>query len=114
MLLRFRQDVLDLKPAGVVILAGTNDIARNTGEIANIDIEGNLMSMAELAHLHNIQVIFSSVTPVNNYSDRAKPLFDDRSTARILDVNQWMKDYADSHKALRISITTLRWSTRME
>ena len=59
MLLRFRQDVIDLKPAVVVILAGTNDIAENTGPISLKDILGNIISMAQLAEANNIKVIIS-------------------------------------------------------
>src|SRR5437868_9740960 len=61
MLIRFRQDVVDLHPKVVVILAGTNDIAGNTGPMRLEDIESNYSSMAELARLHNIRVVFSSI-----------------------------------------------------
>src|SRR6266516_8146239 len=54
MLIRFRQDVINLQPKIVVILAGTNDIAGNTGRISNEDIEANFSSFVELAHAHNI------------------------------------------------------------
>ena len=68
MLLRFRQDVINLHPDVVVVLAGTNDIAGNTGPISIEDIEGNITSMAELARAHDIALVLSSVTPVNNYT----------------------------------------------
>src|SRR5439155_8999472 len=58
MLLRFRPDVIDLHPAAVVILAGTNDIAGNTGPMTNEEIQGNLASMSELAHAHTTTVAF--------------------------------------------------------
>jgi lysophospholipase L1-like esterase len=93
MLLRFRQDVLDLKPRVVVILAGTNDIAGNTGPISLEDIEGNLTSMAELARMHNVALVLASVTPVNNYSPTARRLFPDRPPAEILRLNDWMRAY---------------------
>jgi len=67
MLVRFRQDVLDLKPAVVVILAGTNDIAGNTGPSSRQMIEDNLHSMVELASAHGIRVVLSSVLPVSTY-----------------------------------------------
>ena len=63
MLLRFRQDVIGLKPAVVVILAGINDIAQNNGPEKLEDIFGNIVSMAELAKANNIRVIISSVLP---------------------------------------------------
>jgi lysophospholipase L1-like esterase len=67
MLLRFRQDVINLKPAIVVILAGTNDIAENTGPIALEDVFGNIISMAELAKINNIKVILASVLPAYDF-----------------------------------------------
>ncbi|MBT8320895.1 MAG: SGNH/GDSL hydrolase family protein [Eudoraea sp.] len=70
MLLRFRQDVIDLNPSVVVIMAGTNDIAQNTGPISLEDIMGNLRSMAELALSHNIRVVLASVTPAADYNWR--------------------------------------------
>jgi lysophospholipase L1-like esterase len=97
MLVRFRQDVIDLHPKVVVILAGTNDIAGNTGPTRDQDIEANYSSMAELAHLHQIQVIFSSILPVNNYTERSKELFAQRSPARILALNDWLKTYCASN-----------------
>ncbi len=67
MLLRFRQDVIDLKPTAVVILAGTNDIAENAGPIALKDVLGNIISMAELAKVNNIKVILCSVPPAYDF-----------------------------------------------
>jgi lysophospholipase L1-like esterase len=93
MLVRFRQDVIDLQPKVVVILAGTNDIAGNTGPISNEDIEANFASMAELALAHNIRVIFSSILPVHNYSPESQELFAQRSPERILALNHWLKDF---------------------
>jgi len=93
MLVRFRQDVINLQPKVVVILAGTNDIAGNTGPISNEDIEANFASLAELAHVHNIRVIFSSVLPVHNYTPESQELFAQRSPERILALNRWLKDY---------------------
>lgn len=66
-LLRFRQDVINLKPAVVVILAGINDIAENTGPIALEDVLGNIVSMAQLAKENNIKVILSSVLPAYDF-----------------------------------------------
>ena len=93
MLIRFRPDVINLKPKVVVILAGTNDIAGNTGPMTVEQIEGNYASMAELAKANNIRVVFSSVIPVNNYTERAQPFFLTRSPEKILALNQWLKDY---------------------
>lgn len=93
MLLRFRQDVINLHPDVVVVLAGTNDIAGNTGPISIEDIEGNLTSMAELARAHNIALVLSSVLPVNNYTPAAQRFFADRPPSAILRLNLWMKAY---------------------
>jgi len=60
--------VIDLKPKAVVILAGTNDIAGNTGPMTDEEIEGNLQSMAELAKAHGIKVVFTSITPTRRVS----------------------------------------------
>ena len=93
MLVRFRQDVIDLHPKVVVILAGTNDIAGNTGPMRNQDIEADLASMAELARAHEIHVVFSSVLPVHSYTEKSKDFFAQRPPARILELNTWLKDY---------------------
>jgi lysophospholipase L1-like esterase len=93
MLIRFRPDVLDLDPRVVIILAGTNDIAGNTGPMSLPEIEANLKTMTELARIHNIRVVLSSVTPVNGYSERSKLFFPLRPPEQILELNRWMKDY---------------------
>jgi lysophospholipase L1-like esterase len=93
MLVRFRQDVIDLQPKVVVILAGTNDIAGNTGPMRLEDIEANYASFAELARAHNIQVIYSSVLPVHNYTLRAQDFFAQRLPEKILALNRWLKEY---------------------
>jgi acyl-CoA thioesterase I len=92
-LLRLRQDVIDLKAKVVVILAGTNDIAENTGPISIEAIEGNLASMVELAQKNDIKVILSSVLPVARYEWRPaiQPI------EKIRSLNQWMKEYASQN-----------------
>jgi lysophospholipase L1-like esterase len=93
MLVRFRQDVIELRPKLVLILAGTNDIAGNTGPMRVEDIEANYASMAELAKAHNIRVVFESVLPVNNYTPASVELFAERHPDKILALNRWLKDY---------------------
>jgi lysophospholipase L1-like esterase len=93
MLVRFRQDVINLHPKVVVILAGTNDIAGNTGPISVEGIEENMASISELARAHNIAVVWSSVTPVNNYTPRSLDFFATRPPAKILELNRWLKHY---------------------
>jgi hypothetical protein len=63
MLVRFRRDVIDLNPRCVVILSGTNDVARNNGYIAPENTVGNIISMCELAKANGIEVVLCSVTP---------------------------------------------------
>ncbi len=93
MLVRFRQDVIDLHPKVVVILAGTNDIAGNTGPMRLEDIEADYASLAELARANGIKVIYSSVLPVHNYTEKAKDFFAQRSPEKILALNKWLKAY---------------------
>ena len=99
MLVRFRRDVIDLRPKAVVILAGTNDIAGNTGPMTNEEIQGNLASMSDLAHAHNIKVVFASITPVSEYHVRPNlpPQTTTRPMERIKAMNEWIKSYAASH-----------------
>jgi len=93
MLVRFRQDVIDLQPKAVIILAGTNDIAGNTGPISVAEIEANCTTIAELARLHNIKLIYSSVLPVHEYTERASDMFTQRPPEKIVALNSWLKDY---------------------
>lgn len=96
MLVRLRQDVIGLAPAVVVILAGTNDIAGNTGPSTIEMIEDNLASMAELAQAHGIRVVLSSVLPVYDYPWRPGL----EPAPKIQALNAWMKDYASKHGAV--------------
>jgi lysophospholipase L1-like esterase len=93
MLVRFRQDVIDLQPKVVVILAGTNDIAGNTGPMRLEDIEANFASLADLARAHDIKVIYASILPVHNYTPKSQDFFAQRSPAKILELNRWLKNY---------------------
>ena len=95
MLVRFRQDVINLQPKVLLILAGTNDIAGNSGPISNEDIEANYASLADLAHVNGIRVIFASILPVYNYTPRSQDFFAQRPADRILALNKWLKDYCD-------------------
>jgi len=93
MLVRFRQDVIALHPRGLVVLAGTNDVAGVTGPARNEDIEASYASMAESARLHHIRVVFASLLPANNYTEDAKESFALRPRERLLALNTWLKDY---------------------
>ena len=94
MLVRFRRDVIDLSPKYVVILAGTNDIALNNGQISLENILGNIISMCELARVHKIKPVLCSVLPADRYKWRkeVKPAED------IIKLNQMIKEYAKSAK----------------
>jgi lysophospholipase L1-like esterase len=95
MVLRFRPDVIHLHPKVVVILAGTNDIAGNTGPATLEEIEGNLTDMVELAKANKIKVVLSSVMPVCDY---IKPQTARRPPEKIIALNTWIQDYAKAHK----------------
>ena len=97
MLVRFRQDVIDLHPKVVVILAGTNDIAGNTGPMRLEDIEADYTSMAELARANHIAAVFSSILPVHNYTPKSQDFFAQRSPQKILGLNRWLQDYCAAH-----------------
>lgn len=97
MLVRFRQDVIDLHPKAVVLLAGTNDIAGNTGPTRIEDIEANFTSLAELARASGIVLVFSSVLPVHNYTPESQELFAQRPPEKILELNSWLKAYCVAH-----------------
>jgi lysophospholipase L1-like esterase len=96
MLLRFRRDVVALAPKVVVILAGVNDIAGNTGPMTDDDIEGYLASMAEMASAHGIKVVLSSILPVSEYHVAAGgvPQTTTRPMARVRALNAWIKTHA--------------------
>ena len=118
MLVRMYPDVIDLKPVALVILAGTNDIARNTGPETATMIEENLMAMTELAQRHGIKVILCSLTPVSDYTFQggrggapgqtagtasrgpARIQTEQRPPAEILKINAWIKTYAASVNAV--------------
>ncbi len=91
MLIRFRPDVIAHKPKVVVLLAGTNDIASNTGPMTLEMIQDNYASMAELAKANGIKFVFASVLPVHDYGQRK--MTTGRPPEKILKLNEWMKDY---------------------
>lgn len=92
MLVRFRPDVLDLEPAAVVILAGTNDIAGNTGPMTLEQIAGNIASMAELADANGVRPVICSVLPAREYPWRPGL----RPDVKIPELNRLLEEYAAS------------------
>jgi lysophospholipase L1-like esterase len=114
MLVRMYPDVIELMPAAMVVLAGTNDVARNTGPETAEMIQQNIMAMTELAQHHGIKVVLCSVLPVSDYpyqrsqnapaappaAGRGGPpriaakMTDSHPAGDILKLNAWMKDYA--------------------
>ena len=101
MLIRFRPDVIALQPKVVVILAGTNDIAGNTGPMTLQAIEDNLTSMFDLAHANGIRVVFASVLPISDYekNKEGRQIIQSkrRPPEKITALNAWMKTYAAAH-----------------
>lgn len=102
MLLRFRQDVIDLKPAAVVILAGINDIAENTGPSTVKMITDNIISMTELAIAHDIEVLLCSVLPVYEIPWRRGL----EPAGKVIELNRLLKDYADQHDIVYVDYFT--------
>jgi lysophospholipase L1-like esterase len=97
MLIRFRPDVIDLQPKVVLLLAGTNDIASNTGPMTLEQIEENYASMADLARANGIRFVFASVTPVHDKGARG-PQTPRRNPEQIKELNTWLKKYCAEHK----------------
>jgi len=102
MLVRFRQDVVDLKPAVVVILAGTNDIAGNTGPSTQQMIQDNLISMVQLAQANGIRVVLSSVLPVFDYPWKRGL----QPAPKIVALNAWMKQWSAAHQVVYLDYWT--------
>ena len=102
MLVRFHADVVALRPAAVVILGGTNDIAGNTGPATIEMIEDNLIAMTEIAKANGIRVVLSSVLPVYKY--RWAPSLE--PAMLIVKLNAWMKDYAARNGAVYLDYET--------
>ncbi|MBO5255380.1 MAG: hypothetical protein J6B07_06100 [Opitutales bacterium] len=93
MLVRFRRDVIDLKPEFVLILAGTNDVARNRGYISEENIVGNIISMCEISKANNIEPIICSILPADKYKWR--PVI--KSVEPIKRINDMLKKYAQEN-----------------
>ncbi len=94
MLLRFREDVIKLKPKCVIILAGTNDIAENQGPISLDKVFGNIVSMSELAKANNIKVVLCSVLPASDFPWRKGK----EPAEKVIALNKMIKDYALKNK----------------
>jgi lysophospholipase L1-like esterase len=102
MLLRFRRDVIQLKPFAVVILAGVNDIAQNAGPIAVEDVFNNIVSMAELAKANQIKVILCSVLPAIDFSWRPGL----EPADKIIALNKMIQEYCIKHKVVYVDYFT--------
>jgi lysophospholipase L1-like esterase len=121
MLVRIYPDVIDLKPAAMIVLAGINDVSRNTGPSTPEMIEENIMAMTELAQRHGIKVVLCSLLPVSDYpflkqQSGAQPagrgpvprikMTDSHPPADILTLNAWIKDYAARVNAVYVDYFT--------
>jgi lysophospholipase L1-like esterase len=104
MLVRMFPDVINLQPAALIILAGTNDIARNTGPETAEMIQDNFRAIAELAQKHGIKVILCSLTPVSDYTARKQT--ERRPPADILRLNEWLRKYAEEIHAVYVDYFT--------
>lgn len=92
MLVRMFPDVINLHPAALIILAGTNDISRNTGPQTAAMVEENLQAITELAQAHGIKVVLCSLLPVSDYTQYKQTVR--RPPADILKLNAWLREYA--------------------
>lgn len=101
MLIRFRSDVIALKPRVVVVLAGTNDIAGNTGSMTLEQIQANYASIVELAKAHRIRVVFASVLPIHDYG--TIPISKGRPPVKIAALNQWLKQYCTANHCIYLN-----------
>ncbi len=102
MLVRFRQDVIALKPKAVIIQGGMNDLAGYAGPATTGTIADNIMSMADIARANGVRVLLASLTPVCDC--KGKVWSNRRTVGKILGVNAWLKEYADREK-----LTYLDW-----
>lgn len=90
MLLRLRSDAIELKPAVIHLMGGTNDVAENTGPESDAEIQGYIMSMVELARANGIQVVLASIPPASDFPWRPGL----NPAPRIRRLNTWYRDYA--------------------
>lgn len=103
MLVRFRKDVVALRPKYVVIMAGTNDVARNNGIIANDNTVGNIISMCEIAKANRIRPVICSITPCSAYVWRPEVT----DVAEQIDrINAALREYARTHRILYVDYNT--------
>jgi lysophospholipase L1-like esterase len=102
MLVRFRPDVINLKPAVIVILAGINDIAGNTGPSTLEMIEDNLASMVELAKANGVSVVLSSVLPAFDFPWRQGM----QPAEKVVQLNAWIKNYAKQNSCVYLDYFT--------
>lgn len=102
MLLRFRQDVINLAPKKVILLAGINDIAQNTGPITLDQTMDNIKSMTEMAKANNIEIFLCSLVPANSFPWRPEIT----PTQKIIQLNQMIKTYAEENKLYYVDYYT--------
>lgn len=103
MLVRFYQDVISLRPQVVHIMAGTNDIAGNTGPSRPEDFKNNIRAMVELARGHGIAVVLGSIPPSNSFYWRPEL----QPAPRIAELNGWLRDYAAEQGAVFVDYATV-------
>jgi len=102
MVLRFQQDVVQLQPAAVVILAGTNDVAENNGPSTDAQIEDNFRAMVGLARANHIRVILGSIPPASKFPWHAGI----EPAERIRTLNAWLRSYAEEQHLVYLDYYT--------
>jgi lysophospholipase L1-like esterase len=106
MLLRFQQDVINLHPSAIVLLAGTNDIAGNTGPLSLESIENNFNAMSAIARANNIPLVILSVLPVHNYTENSERFFRERPMDKIRALNAWLRQFAGRNHHAYVDLFT--------
>ena len=100
MVIRFRRDVLSLKPKVVVILAGTNDISGAYGPMSLQEIQDNFESLTDLGRANGVQVVLSSILPVHNYTPDSQDMYRVRPREKIRTLNNWLQNYCSDGRCV--------------
>jgi len=103
MLVRFRADAIELKPAVIHLMGGTNDVAENTGPEGDAEIQGYIMSMVELARANGIKVVLASIPPASDFTWRPGL----HPAPRIERLNAWIRDYASQQSLVYVDYTSV-------
>ncbi len=105
MLVRFRQDVIDLHPKAALILATSNDLAGNAGKMLDDDIRSNYMAMSDMARQNGIRLVFVSMLPVHNYTPESQQFYASRPKERTDALNAWLRQFSTARGHTYVDLT---------